>query len=295
MIDRLSELRTVASKPPDVVEYSLGDNREDPEQYESTVPLFGGEEAMEGIHREVQATRKEILLLTMDVKRLGKESSRFLTSVRRFSSIKRDANALGRAIKTRGEALMARLEKLAKLSEELAREHGDSSVVARVARCQLAALTGSFHRAMTEYNSAEMAQRENCTARIQRQAAIVGKEVSRGQIEEMMETGKWDMFAGDGLLTTADVRGARSALSEIESRRRQLVELEGRIRDVRELFFQVALLAEEQGCKAEQIEANVQGARDYVFAAGNHVRQAVRYKKENPCKKIFCCCFPCCH
>ncbi|XP_049596883.1 syntaxin-11a [Syngnathus scovelli] len=294
MIDRLSKLHALAAKPPEVVEYNLMDNEGDPEQNECTVPIFSGQEAMEGIHKEVQAIRKEILLLNMDVKRLGKESSRFLTSVRRFSSIKRDANALGRAIKTRGEALMARLEALGGLSEELARVHGDSSVVARVARCQHAALTGNFHQAMTEYNRAEMEQRENCTARIQRQAAIVGKEVTRSQIEEMMETGKWDMFVGDGLLMS-DVRGARSALSEIETRRQQLMELEGRIRDVRDLFFQVALLVEEQGCMVDQIEAHVNNARDYVVAAGNHVRQAIKYKKANPCKKIFCCCFPCCH
>ncbi|XP_061651082.1 syntaxin-11a [Phyllopteryx taeniolatus] len=294
MIDRLSELHAIAAKPPEAEEYSLAANCEDSEQDESTVPLFSVEEAMWGIHTEVQAMKKEMLLLNMDVNRLGKESSRFLTSVRRFSSIKRDANAVGRGIKTRGEAIFARLERLRALSEELARLHGDSSVVARVARCQHAALTGIFRRAMTEYNRAEMEQRENCTARIQRQAAIVGREVSRAQIDEMMMTGKWDVFAGDGLLT-ADARGARSALSEIESRRRQLWELEGRIRDVRDLFFQVAVLAEEQGCIVDDIEANVRNTQDYVVAAGNHVRQAVRYKKENPCKKIFCCCFPCCH
>uniref|UniRef100_A0A3Q2Z6S9 Syntaxin 11a n=1 Tax=Hippocampus comes TaxID=109280 RepID=A0A3Q2Z6S9_HIPCM len=274
MIDRLSELRAAAvSKPPEMVQYSLEDKWEVPLQDELTVPLFGSEKEIEGIHREVQATRKELLLLTMDVKRLGEESSRFLTSVRRFSSIKRDANVLGRAVKTRGEALIGRLVKLGELSEELARVHGDSSVVARVARCQHAALTGSFHRAMSEYNRAEMEQRENCKTRIQRQAAIVGMEMSLGQIEEMMETGKWDVFAGNGLLMTSDMRGARSALSEIESRRRQLEELEGRIRDVRDLFFQVALLAEEQGCKADLIEANVRRTRDYVVAADNHVRE----------------------
>ncbi|XP_061700906.1 syntaxin-11a [Syngnathoides biaculeatus] len=292
MIDRLSEFQAVAATPPDEAVYIC----EDMEQDASTVPLFSGEEALENIHREVQATRKEILLLNMDIQRLGQESSRFLTSLRRFSSIKRDANAVGRGIKTRGEAIFARLERLRALSQDLARLHGESSAAARAARCHHAALTGSFHAAMTQYNRAEMAQRENCTARIQREAAIVGREVSREQIEEMTETGKWDVFAGNGLLAgAADVRGARSALSEIESRRRQLLDLEGRIRDVRDLFFQVAVLAEEQGCMVDDVEANVRGAKDYVAAAGNHVRQALQYKKENPCKKIFCCCFPCCH
>ncbi|XP_054652778.1 syntaxin-11a [Dunckerocampus dactyliophorus] len=290
MKDRLSELLSVASKPPDL-DRSLGDSQKDSlEDYDAVV--FGGEEVMVGIYTEAQAMRKEMLLLKMDVKRLGKQSTRFLTSVRRFSSIKRDSNALGRSIKSRGEAIYARLDKLQALSEELAEEHGASSAVARIARSQHASLTAAFHRAMSEYNRAEMELRENCKTRIQRQAQIVGKEVSRQQIEEMIETGKWNVFSDNLIL---EGRSARSALSEIESRHRELMELEGRIRDIHELFFQMALLVEEQGCKVDSIEANVLDARDYVARASDHIQKAVRYKKENPCKKLFCCCFPCCN
>ncbi|XP_029349043.1 syntaxin-11a [Echeneis naucrates] len=287
MRDRLSELQTHTPGVPQE-EY----RPEDEEHLDQHAVVFEGEDVMDGIYKEAQAMRKEMLLLKMDVKRLGKQNTRFLTSVRRISSIKRDSNALGRHIKARGEAIYARLEKMGKLNKELEEEHGPTSAVARMARSQYVSLTRAFHEAMSEYNEAEMVQRENCKTRIQRQAEIMGKEVSREQIDEMIETGKWNVFSDNLLL---EGRSARSALSEIENRHKELLELESRIRDIHDLFFQMAILVEEQGCMLDNIEANVTSTQDYVVKATLQVKKAVKYKKNNPCKKLFCCCFPCCN
>lgn len=290
MKDRLNELQTFASKPAEETpEEDHYQNEADLEQQHAVI--FEGEDMMDGIYREAQAMRKEMVLLKLDVKRLGKQNTRFLTSVRRFSSIKRDSNALGRDIKAKGEAIYARLEKLGKLSKDMEKEHGPASAVARMVRSQYASLTNSFHEAMSEYNEAEMVQRENCKSRIQRQAEIMGKEVTREQIDEMIETGKWNVFSDNLLL---EGRTARSALSEIENRHKELLELEGRIRDIQDLFSQMAMLVEEQGCMLDNIEANVCATQDYVVKATMQIKKAVKYKKDNPCKKLFCCCFPCC-
>lgn len=274
-------------------EESLGSSaEEDEEQLEHQAVVFEGDDVLNGLQREVHALRKEMLLLKMDVKRLNKQNTRFLTSVRRISSIKRDSNALGRDIKNRGKAIYARLEKMGKQSKELQEDPGPPSAVARMVHSQYVSLTAAFHAAISEYNEAEMAQRENCKTRIQRQAEIMGKEVSREQIDEMVETGKWNVFSDNVLL---EGRSARSALSEIESRHKELLELEARIREIQELFFQMAQLVEEQGCMIDNIQANVCATQDYVDKASAQVTKAVRYKKSNPCKKLFCCCFPCCH
>uniref|UniRef100_UPI0037E7F987 syntaxin-11a n=1 Tax=Semicossyphus pulcher TaxID=241346 RepID=UPI0037E7F987 len=293
MRDRLGELLT--AKPAEVEHRSEdSDNpfsEDDEEHLEQQAIVFEGEDAMDRTFKEAQVLRKEMLLLRMDVKRLGKQNTRFLTSVRRFSSIKRDSNALGRDIKARGESIYNRLQKLQKLSKDLEEEHGPTAAVARMVRSQYVSLTAAFHNAMSEYNEAEMTQRENCKTRIQRQAEIMGKEVSREQIDEMIETGKWNVFSDNLLL---EGRTARSALNEIESRHKELLELEGRIRDIHELFSQMALLVEEQGCMLDNIEANVSATQDYAAKATAQIRQAVKYKKEHPCKKLFCCCCPCC-
>lgn len=292
MRDRLTELQGFTFTP--AVEESRPEENhtaEDVELVQQAI-VFEGEDVMDGIYKEAQALRKEMMLLKLDVKRLGKQNTRFLTSVRRISSIKRDSNALGRDIKARAEAIYARLEKLGKLSKELEEEHGPTSAVARMARSQCISLNSAFHEAMSEYNEAEMVQRENCKTRIQRQAEIMGKEVTREQIDEMIETGKWNVFSDNLLL---EGRTARSALNEIENRHKELLELEGRIRDIHELFFQMAQLVEEQGCMLDNIEANVGATQDYVAKATIQIKKAVKYKKNNPCKKLFCCCFPCCN
>lgn len=294
MKDRLLELQTIKPRGEDLrSEESTGSSGEEDEGHlEHQAIVFEGEEVIDDLHREVHALRKEMLLLKMDVKRLSKQNTRFLTSVRRISSIKRDSNALGRDIKNRGKAIYARLENMGKLSTELQEDQGPASAVVRMVRSQYVSLTTAFHSAISEYNEAEMMQRENCKTRIQRQAEIMGKEVSREQIDEMIETGKWNVFSDNVLL---EGRSARSALNEIESRHKELLELEARIREIHELFFHMAQLVEEQGCMLDNIEANVCATQDYVEKATAEVTKAVRYKKSNPCKKLFCCCFPCCH
>lgn len=286
MRDRLLDLQT-SDLHAEEFEDEENQNGDDAEEQLERFLLFDGQETMAGLYKEAQALRKEMQLLRMDVRRLSKQNTRFLTSVRRISSIKRDGNALRRDIKARMNGTYARMEKLKKEGKALEEQPESSAALARMVQLQCVSLASAFHDIVCEYNEAEMSQRENCMTRIQRQANIVGKEVSKEQIEEMIETGKVNMFSDNVLL---EGRSARSALSEIESRHKELLELENRIREIQALFAQMAHLVEEQGYKLENIEANMLVTQDYVAKAQVQVRKAVRYKRSNPCKKLFCCC-----
>ncbi|XP_055982209.1 syntaxin-11 [Sorex fumeus] len=252
--------------------------------------VFETDHLLESLYRDIQELQVENQQLLADVKRLGKQNVRFLTSMRRLSSIKRDTNSIAKDIKARGEGIHRKLRAMKALSETAEAQHGAHSAVARIASAQYSALTRAFQRAMHEYNQAEMKQRHNCKLRIQRQLEIMGRDVSGEQIEDMFEQGKWDVFS-ENLL--ADVKGARAALSELESRHRELVRLESRIRDVHELFLQMAVLVEEQADTLNVIELNVEKTLDYTGQAKAHVRKAVQYKKKNPCRTICCFCCPC--
>ncbi|KAM8834045.1 syntaxin-11-like [Synchiropus picturatus] len=286
MRDRLFELQTITSK---LEEENDSLTLEAGEKLEEYMVVFEGEDEMKAVYKEAQSIRKEILHLRMDVKSLGKQNARFLTSMRRISSIKRDANAIGRDIKARGEAIYARLEKLRSRAVEDDQEA--SAALSRMVKSQHVSLMSAFQKEISEYHAAEMSQMENCKRRIQRQAEIMGQVVTREQIDEMVQSGKWNVFSDNLLL---EGRSARSALSEIENRHKELLDLEGRIRDIHELFFQMALLVEEQGCMLDNIEAQVLGTQDYVHKASEQFKKAVVYKRYNPCRKLFCCCFPCC-
>lgn len=293
MKDRLCDLNEVKAKISEEEQLHLENGQStDNGDLDQHAVVFEGEDVMYDVFREAQSMHKKIAHLRMEVKRLGKQNTRFLTSVRRISSIKRDSNAIARNIKAEGEKLYAKLQQMDAHCKELVETHGAHSVLVRMAHSQYVSLTHAFHEAMAEYNEAEMAQRENCKLRIQRQAEIMGKEVTGDQIEEMIETGKWNVFSDD-LVT--DGRTSRSALNEIENRHKELLELETRIRDIRDLFFQLALLVEQQGAMVDNIEANVLATQEFASRATEGLKKAVRYKEKNPCRQFFCCCFPCCN
>ncbi|XP_037376899.1 syntaxin-11 isoform X1 [Talpa occidentalis] len=285
MKDRLSELLELSRHYDQ--QFPDEDNEVDSPQEHI---VFETDHLLESLYRDIQDLQSENQLLLIDVKRLGKQNVRFLTSMRRLSSIKRDTNSIAKDIKARGEAIHRKLRAMKELSERAEAQHGEHSALARISRAQYSALTRTFQRAMHEYNQAEMKQRDNCKIRIQRQLEIMGHEVSGHQLEDMCEQGKWDVFS-ENLL--ADVKGARAALNEIESRHRELLRLESRIRDVHELFLQMALLVEEQADTLNVIEVNVNQTLDYTGQAKAHVGRAVQYKKKNPCRTICCFCCPC--
>ncbi|XP_069811217.1 syntaxin-11 isoform X2 [Dendropsophus ebraccatus] len=284
MKDRLNELLEYAKLHNQYVQN--GD-----EEVPQDIAMFETDHSLEALYRDIEHIRTENHLMKVDVKRLGKQTTRFLTSMRRLSSIKRDSNSIAKDIKLRGEGIHRRLQSLKNLGEDAESKHGESSLLARVAKAQYNTLTRAFQQAMVEYHEAEMAQRENCKIRIQRQLEIMGKDVSGNQIEDMIEQGKWDVFS-ENLLS--DVKVARSALNEIETRHKELVKLESRIKEVHDLFLQMALLVEEQAETLNVVELNMEKVKDYVGAAKTQIKQAVEYKKKNPCRTMFCCCCPCC-
>nr|XP_012806656.2 syntaxin-11 [Jaculus jaculus] len=289
MKDRLAELlelsRSYGQQCPDVDEDACAGRRRDDVVFET-------DHALESLHRVIRDIQDETRQLLADVRRLGKQNARFLTSMRRLSSIKRDTSSIARDIKGRGEAIHRKLRSLRELSEQAAARHGARSAVARIAHAQHAALARAFRDAMHEYHRAEAKQRDNCKIRMRRQLEIMGKDVSGEQIEDMLEQGRWDVFS-ENLL--ADVKGARAALGELESRHRELLRLESRVRDVHELFLHVAVLLEKQADTLDVIELNVQQTLDYTGEAKAHVRKAVQYKERNPCRAICCFCCPCVH
>ncbi|KAM6180885.1 syntaxin-11 isoform 1-T2 [Erethizon dorsatum] len=285
MRDRLAELVELSKS----YDQQFPDGDDDLDSLQEDI-VFETDHLLESLYRDIQDIQEDNQLLVADVRRLGKQNARFLTSMRRLSSIKRDTNSIAKAIKARGEGIHRKLRAMKELSEAAEAQHGAHSAVARIAHAQYSTLTRTFQQAMHEYNQAEMKQRDNCKIRIQRQLEIMGKDVSGEQIEDMFEQGKWDVFS-ENLL--ADVKGARAALSEIESRHRELLRLESRIRDVHELFLQMAVLVEQQADTLNVIEFNVQQTLDYTGEAKAQVRKAVQYKRKNPCRTVCCCCCPC--
>ncbi|XP_060919845.1 syntaxin-11-like [Labrus mixtus] len=204
------------------------------------------------------------------------------------SATKRDPNAIGADIKRRGEAVLQMLHMMGDLREELEEQRGTSDPTVRIARTQYQCLSNALREAMCSYNDTEMNHREACKQQIQRQMEVVGREVSERELDEMMESGELNVFSVQG-----EGKTARSALLQIESRHRELLELEVRIEAIKELFLDVALLVQEQGAGIESIQQNVQNTEVLVQEAAVQLERATECDKNNPFKKMFCGCCPC--
>lgn len=254
--------------------------------------VFENSSAADNILREAHSIRKEISLLHLEVERLSTNNERFGTTVKRLTLLKKDSDCIAKGIQQRAEALYARLQALERKSCQLEEKEGPSSAVSRIARVQYDALTHAFHAAMSDYNKAEEMQRIICRGRIQRQASILGTEITDEQLDVMVSKGGegWDELSQS--LQTQGASSCRWAMCEIRGRHKELVELEARLKEVHELFLQMAMLVEEQGSMLNNIEANVCGTQEYVEKINVNIKKALQYKRKNPFLQC-CSCLHC--
>ncbi|KPP73984.1 syntaxin-11-like [Scleropages formosus] len=291
MRDRLTELQEVPADGQESMSTSDTFSNVDLDDVEpQQAVVFDHNRSLDTVFEEAQEIRREIQLIRLDVNRLREQNSRILSEAATMSAISQDSNAIAADIKSRGEAVLARLQKMAARSKELEETQGSNSAVARVARTQYVCLSNNFRDAMFEYNDAEMSHRENCKSNLQRQLEIVGKEVSGEQIEEMMANDQWNVFTEN---VQVEGKTVYSALNQIESRHKELLELENRVRSLHELFLDAALLVEEQGPMMNTIQANINKTDAELGCAMVKLGTAKKYDSKNPFKRIFCGCFPC--
>lgn len=198
-----------------------------------------GDNELDDVLKEAQLIRLEIQQIQNDIRDLKDVNYQALNKTSDSIVIKRDSNAIGADIKRRGEAVLQRLHMLNNLRGELEVQRGSLDPTVRIARTQYHCLSNALREVMFSYNDTEMNHREACKKQIQRQMEIVGKEVSMEELEEMMEGEELTVFS-----IQIQGKSTRSALMQIESRHRELQELEKRIAGIQELFLDVAVLME---------------------------------------------------
>ncbi|XP_042359608.1 syntaxin-11-like [Plectropomus leopardus] len=293
MRDMLERLQTISEEQDDSeLEFDGPEYDVDKGTLCPQAVVFEESSAIDNILQEAYSIRKEISMLRLEVERLSTHNERFGTSVRRLTLLKKDSDSIARGIQQRGEALYVRLQALGKESSQLEEKEGPNAAVSRIARGQYDTLTRAFHDAMSDYNEAEEMQRRTCRGRIQRQASILGTEITDDQLDVMVDKGGEGWAELSQSLQTQGARSSRWALCEIKGRHKELVELEVRLKEVHDLFLNMAMLVEEQGSMINNIEANVSGTEEYVERVNIEIKRALQYKRKNPFQQC-CPCLPC--
>uniref|UniRef100_A0A3Q2QA71 Syntaxin-3 n=1 Tax=Fundulus heteroclitus TaxID=8078 RepID=A0A3Q2QA71_FUNHE len=146
----------------------------------------------------------------------------------------------------------------------------------RIRKSQHAILAKKFVEVMTKYNEAQMDFRDKSKGRIARQLEITGKKTTDEELEEMLEGGNSAVFSAG--ITESKIN--QQALNEIEARHKDIMRLESSIKELHDMFVDIAMLVENQGGMIDRIESNMDQSVGFVERAVADTKKAAKYQQE---------------
>ncbi|XP_060928942.1 syntaxin-1A isoform X4 [Limanda limanda] len=183
------------------------------------------------------------------------------------------------------EDLMADIKKLANkvrsklksIQNTIEQEEGQnrSSADLRIRKTQHSTLSRKFVEVMSEYNTTQSDYRERCKGRIQRQLEITGRNTTNEELESMLESDNPAIFTSGIIMDNI----TQQAMNEIETRHTEIIKLENSIRELHDMFMDMAMLVESQGELVNNIEQSVLGAQEYVEQAKDRIPKCKKLKK----------------
>ncbi|XP_038229910.1 syntaxin-2 isoform X4 [Dermochelys coriacea] len=238
---------------------------------------------MEDFFQEVEELRNSIAKIAQNVEEVKKKHSIILSASNPEDRTKEELEDLNKEIKKIANKVRAKLKAIEQSSDQDGNANR-TSVDLRIRKTQHSVLSRKFVDVMTEYNETQTLFRERSKGRIQRQLEITGKTTTDEELEEMLESGNASIFTSDII---SDSQITRQALNEIESRHKDIMKLESSIRELRDMFMDLAMFVETQGEMINNIEKNVMNASDYVEHAKEETKKAVKYQSKARRKMTF--------
>ncbi|XP_045615848.1 syntaxin-1A isoform X1 [Procambarus clarkii] len=233
---------------------------------------------MEDFFKQVEEIRGMIDRVNSQVEVVKKHHCEILSSSQPDENVKQALDDLMADVKDTSAKIRNKLKALEPTPEEASK---DAS--ARMKSTQHSTLTRLFVNAMTEYNTIQTNYRDRCKARIQRQLKITGRDTTDEELEQMLETGNVEIFTQGIIMETQQ---ARQSLADIEARHDDIIKLETSIRELHNLFMDMAVLVETQGEVLDRIENHVQQSQEFVESAKVETKSALKYQGKARRKKI---------
>jgi len=122
-------------------------------------------------------------------------------------------------------------------------------------------LTQKFGDVLRSYQSAQTEYRDKVKTRMSQKVRIVKPDATQDEIEHAIESGEADQLYRVGTLDSANLHSqAKNALSYIQDRHREIVQIEASVSELHDLFVDMAILVESQGAILDVVETNVNSA-----------------------------------
>ncbi|EQB77951.1 syntaxin-1B [Camelus ferus] len=275
---------------------------------------------MDEFFEQVEEIRGCIEKLSEDVEQVKKQHSAILAAPNPDEKTKQELEDLTADIKKTANKVRSKLKAIEQSIEQeegLNRSSADLRIRKTQDKgLGHSTLSRKFVEVMTEYNATQSKYRDRCKDRIQRQLEIsacdtpppkllrpapysfqtlllhggdawpgagregglpAGRTTTNEELEDMLESGKLAIFTDD---IKMDSQMTKQALNEIETRHNEIIKLETSIRELHDMFVDMAMLVESQGEMIDRIEYNVEHSVDYVERAVSDTKKAVKYQSK---------------
>ncbi|KAF9421879.1 hypothetical protein HW555_002319 [Spodoptera exigua] len=224
----------------------------------------------------VEEIREMIDKIQANVEEVKKKHSAILSAPQSDEKTKHELEDLMADVKKTANKVRGKLKHIEQNIEQ--EEHSNkSSADLRIRKTQHSTLSRKFVEVMTEYNRTQTDYRDRCKSRIQRQLEITGRATTDDELEEMLEQGNSAVFTQGIIMETQQ---AKQTLADIEARHADIIKLETSIRELHDMFMDMAMLVESQGEMIDRIEYHVEHAVDYVQTATQDTKKALKYQSK---------------
>nr|XP_045615853.1 syntaxin-1A-like isoform X4 [Procambarus clarkii] len=267
--DRLAALRAAQSDEDDVGPDDVAVN------------VDGNVGYMDDFFNEVEEIREMIEKIQNNVEEVKKKHSEILSAPQTDEKVKQELDDMMTDIKKTANRVRAKLKVIEQNIES--EEHvSKASADLRIKKTQHSTLSRKFVEVMTEYNRTQTDYRERCKGRIQRQLEITGRNTTSDELEDMLEQGNPAVFTQGIIMETQQ---AKQTLADIEARHADIIKLETSIRELHDMFMDMAMLVESQGEMIDRIEYHVDQSVEYVGKAMEDTKKALKYQSK--ARKLF--------
>lgn len=161
------------------------------------------------------------------------------------------------------------------------KQHTSTMIVERIKSVQYDCLLQEFLGTMESYNISLEDYQHRCKERIQRQMNLLGEtSMSDARLHELMEK---DIYIFN-LNYEVDIQ--RKQLTNIQTRHKEILDLETSIKDVQQAFSELQVAVNKQSNQIDSIEKQVINSQCTVEAATVQLNKAVHVKRKSKAMSV---------
>uniref|UniRef100_A0A060SY02 ARAD1A16654p n=1 Tax=Blastobotrys adeninivorans TaxID=409370 RepID=A0A060SY02_BLAAD len=238
----------------------------------------GGSDDMMNFFREIDEIKRSLVQFDDNVDRIEALHKRSLAEVgseeqqtdRNLQAYVEETSNLSNQLRTRIKSLESRSQRDA------------------TKKTQVDNVKKQFMSSIQRYQSKEAEYRQKYRDAAERQIRIVRPDASDAEVREAVENGESSQVFTQALMSSNRRGQARSALTEVQSRHREIEKIERTMMELNQLFHDMEILVAEQDTAVQHIDEQATQVQQDIEQGVGHTDRAVKSARAARRKKWYC-------